>query len=306
MTFIEVLKNHDTERMKHIPKGDLHNHITRGGNKKYIEKWSDKTIPNCPKFNSLDEMNDWNQKHIKPLLQGREGYEKRIEASFVQAQMDGIKVLHMSVSLGEELYYDNSVESLVKNLNRLHQTYAHDIKFIPEIAGCTYMDDDEMDYRLDQFLDQSYFKSFDMFGDESKIPTYKKLYKKLRKKGLILKAHVGEFGTAELVREAVEALELDHVQHGIAASNSKAVMTYLRDNHIQLNICPSSNVLLNRAKDYKTHPIKKLYDNGIKVTINSDDMLIFDQSVSDEYFNLYHAGVFSPEELNDIRKNSLF
>jgi len=305
MTFIKALKNNDVQLMKEIPKGDLHNHITRGGNKKYIEKWSGKTIPKCPKFNSLDEMNEWNQKHIKPLLQGREGYEKRIEASFVQAQMDGVKVLHMSVSLGEELFYDNSVEALVKNLKRIHHTYAPDIKFVPEIAGCTFMKPDEMDYRLDSFLDQSYFESFDLFGDEYAVPTYKKVYKKLRRKGLILKAHVGEFGSAELVREAVEALELDHVQHGIAASTSIEVMTYLRDNHIQLNVCPTSNVLLNRAKDYNSHPIKALHDNGIKVTINSDDMLIFDQSVSDEYFNLYHAGVFSPEELNKIRKNSL-
>ena len=136
-----------------------------------------------------------------------------------------------------------------------------------------------MNDKLDQFLAHNYFKSIDMYG--------------------------GEFGTAELIREAVEELELDQVQHGITAVNSQSVMTWLCDNNIQLNICPTSNILLSRVDAYTVHPIKKLYDNGIKVTINTDDMLIFDQSVSQEFFNLYNAGLFNVTELNEIRENAL-
>ena len=95
------------------------------------------------------------------------------------------------------------------------------------------------------------------------------------------------------------------MQHGIAAANSKSVMKWLSDNKIQLNICPTSNVLLNRVKNYKVHPIRKLYDYGVKVTINTDDMLIFNQSVSEEFLNLYNAGVFNPAELDEIRQNGL-
>ena len=51
---------------------------------------------------------------------------------------------------------------------------------------------------------------------------------------MILKAHVGEFGTAELVREVVEELELDQVQHGIAAVNSQSVMRWLIQNFLKL------------------------------------------------------------------------
>ncbi|MGH4126043.1 MAG: hypothetical protein ACREV6_24315 [Clostridium sp.] len=164
---------------------------------------------------------------------------------------------------------------------------------------------DEMNEGLEQFLAQDYFKSIDMYGDEFTIPTFKQIFRKAKAKGLILKAHVGEFGTAELVREAVGELELDQVQHGIAAANSQSVMRCLCDNKIQLNVCPTSNILLSRVESYKVHPIKKLYDNGIKVTINTDDMLIFDQSVSQEFFNLYNAGVFNSTELNEIRENGL-
>ncbi len=122
---------------------------------------------------------------------------------------------------------------------------------------------------------------------------------------MLLKVHVGEFGTAEDVENAVDLLELDEVHHGIAAVNSKECMDYLRNNKIILNICPMSNIMLKRAKSYSTHPIRKLFDAGVAVTINTDDLTIFNATVSDEYMNLYKHGVFSFEELNHIRMNSL-
>ena len=120
-----------------------------------------------------------------------------------------------------------------------------------------------------------------------------------------LKAHVGEFEDAEEIRRTVEVLDLDEVQHGIAAGESTEVMQWLSENHIQLNVCPTSNVMLDAVSELAAHPIRILFDNGVPVTINTDDLMIFGQSVSEEYRNLYQAGVFSAEELNDIRHASL-
>lgn len=116
-----------------------------------------------------------------------------------------------------------------------------------------------------------------------------------------LKVHVGEWGTAEDVRRAVECLELDEVQHGIAAANDPSVVSFLADHKIRLNITPSSNYLLGRVKDLKTHPIAELYHSGVDVTINSDDVLIFDSDVSKEYLRLYQSGCLTAEELDNIR-----
>lgn len=107
------------------------------------------------------------------------------------------------------------------------------------------------------------------------------------------------------VMEAVEELELDEVHHGIAAANSDFVMSWLAKNNVQLNICPSSNVKLRVVESYSTHPIRKLYDSGIPVTINTDDMLVFNQSVSQEYLNLYNSGLMTAEELDCIRETGL-
>lgn len=65
--FIKALESNNLDAVRKIPKSDLHNHITRGGNKRYIEKWADIPIPKCQKFKGLGEMNRWISENIKPL-----------------------------------------------------------------------------------------------------------------------------------------------------------------------------------------------------------------------------------------------
>jgi adenosine deaminase len=96
-------------------------------------------------------------------------------------------------------------------------------------------------------------------------------------------------------------LELDEVQHRIAAAESKPLMRFLADSKILLNICPTSNLMLGRVESLTKHPIRKLFDAGVKVTVNTDDVLVFGQGVSEEFLNLYRAGVFNAAELNQIR-----
>ena len=100
-------------------------------------------------------------------------------------------------------------------------------------------------------------------------------------------------------------LGLDEVHHGIGAATSKDTMRFLADNHIQLNVCPSSNVMLRYAKDYEHHPIKTLVENCVEVTINTDDLLIFNSSIENEYLKLYKAGTLSVEQLEEIRLRGL-
>ena len=142
-----------------------------------------------------------------------------------------------------------------------------------------------------------------MCGGENVQPieAFLPLYKKAEKYHLTKKMHTGETGSAEDVRRAVEILGLSEVHHGINASTSKETMRFLADNHIQVNVCPSSNVMLGFAKDYAMHPIKTLVENGVKVTINTDDLLIFDSSIENEYLKLYQAGTLSAEQLDEIR-----
>jgi adenosine deaminase len=247
-------------------------------------------------------MDEWYQENIKKFCP----YIKRLEAAFVQAASDNITVL--AASFG----FDGTIggmepEAFIHTMKSFNRKFAPNTTLLPELAFDRSCNTDYELSALDEKLSYNWFKSIDINGNElaQPIKNFKQIYRKAKEYGLRLKAHVGEFGTADDVMEAVEELELDEVHHGIAAAKSKLVMNWLAKHKIQLNVCPTSNVMLRVVDSYSVHPIRKLYDNGIPVTINTDDMLVFNQSVSQEYLNLFISGLMNAEELDNIRETGL-
>ena len=151
------------------------------------------------------------------------------------------------------------------------------------------------------------FRSIDFYGTESiyNEELFLEYINLAREYDLKIKYHIGEFCSSELMFKIVTVLKPDEIQHGIQAYQSKELMNHLRDNNIVLHVCPSSNVALRAVKSFKAHPISILHRHGIKVTINTDDLLLFDSSVSEEYLKLYQMNVLSAKELNEIRLVSL-
>lgn len=82
-------------------------------------------------------------------------------------------------------------------------------------------------------------------------------------------------------------------------------MRALADAAVRLNICPTSNVKLGRVNTLRDHPIRTLFDAGVRVTINTDDPLIFGCALSGEFLALYQAGVMTAAELDAIRREGL-
>ncbi len=303
--FISALQTKDIESLRDCPKSDLHNHGFLGGNVEYVEKAYGIQIPRLvDKLNSMEEMHQWVGQHIQPIFSDdAEGRLKAISAAFIHAKSDGIQRLELGDDVWAKCLYEDSAEKMTEAIKSLHQEHAPDISFRPQLGISRHCPIHLIQQWLEPFLDLEYYETIDLSGDESAQPiqNFKPIYKMAKKAGLVLKAHVGEWGGADSVKEAVEVLELDEVQHGIAASESVSIMNWLADQNIQLNICPTSNVMLGRVDSLEHHPIRELFDHGIRVTLNTDDMLVFNQSVSDEFLNLYEVGLFTPEELNTIR-----
>ena len=301
------MNSYNLNLIRDLPKSDLHSHAGRGGNIKYIEKWAGvKIIPNNRPFESLSDMQSWFVNNVKCHCPGIEGYLKRIEAAFVQAADDNIRVLTLSYGI-DEINFLGGMVPFIKTMENFSTRFAPDTLFLPELALGREQDVDYVATRLDEMFSYGWFKSIDICNDEfaQPISNFKNIYRKAGAAGLKRRAHVGEFGSADDVMEAVEELELDEVHHGIAAAGSEHVMKFLSDNKIRLNICPTSNVMLKTAESYAAHPIRILYDHGIPVTINTDDLLIFNQSVSEEYINLYGSNLMTADELEDIRLTGL-
>ncbi len=307
--FIDALTKKDLTAIRRVPKADLHNHFTLGGNREYIREVTGISIPSYKGIlTSMQEMHDWNAKYLGSWFDNSKMRRLLIDAAFVQAKADGVKILEIGEDvwgLGE--YFNHHIEELIYAFRDANERIAPEVELRLQIGLSRHC---QVEYLMDclkYFWGRKEFYSIDLYADEMAQPieNFVPIYQLAKENGLRLKAHIGEWGTAEDIIQGIELLKLDEVQHGIAAVNSEKVMEYLADRHIRLNITPTSNLKLGRVKNMEEHPIQKLYRSGVNVTINSDDILIFDSDVSKEYLRLYENQVLTAEELDDIRVNGL-
>ena len=301
--FILALKNKSLPDIQNVPKSDLHSHSGRGGNISYIEKLLNvKTARLTEPLNSVQEMDVWFNENVKRHFPDKNGWIQRKAAAFAQAEADGIAVLAMSDGVSE-VYWLSGVDIFIAMMNGLHKYFAPETVYLPDLSLCG---PDDLN-KLDEIFNAKWFAGVDINNNANtmSMSEMKAMSRKAREYNLIVKAHVGEFGGADDVMRHAEELELDQIQHGVAAAESPQIMNWLAKHKIQLNVCPASNIMLKNAKNYETHQIRKLFDHGVPVTINTDDLLIFNAAVSQEYLNLYEAGRFTAEELNVIRETGL-
>ena len=256
----------------------------------------------------MNEMDAWSAEYIGNRFNSTEGRKLLIEATFAQAKNDGLTVLEIGEDvwgLGE--FFHNDIDELIYSFQEANDKIAPEIELRLQIGLSRHCPVDYLMDCLKHFWGHREFYSIDLYGDElaQPIENFIPIYEKAAENGLVLKAHVGEWGTAQDIITAVKALQLNEVQHGIAAVQDEDVIDFLVEKDIRLNITPSSNVLLGRVNDMAYHPIAQLYRKGVNVTINSDDVLIFDSDVSKEYLRLYQSGCMTSEELDDIRIKGL-
>ena len=309
MTFTEALYSQDLEAIRSFPKADLHNHFVLGGSREYIfHKTGHKIASITTPLKSMSEMDSWSSRYIGNRFNSPEGREFLIKATFEQAKSDGVTILEIGEDvwgLGE--FFDNDIEKLIFSFQEANAMIAPEIELRLQIGLSRHCPVDYLMNCLSSFWGHREFYSIDLYGDElaQPIENFIPIYEKAAENGLVLKAHVGEWGTAQDIVTSVELLHLNEVQHGIAAVQDEDVIDYLIENNIRLNVTPSSNVFLGRVPDMAHHPIAQLYRKGVDVTIGSDDVLIFDSDVSKEYLRLYQSGCLAKEELDDIRVNGL-
>ncbi len=107
--------------------------------------------------------------------------------------------------------------------------------------------------------------------------------KKAKDAGLKVTVHTGEDTPPSFVREVIELVRPDRIGHGIHAIEDMRVVELIKECNITLEVNPWSNYLTNSVRRIEDHPLKKLFDLGVKVTINSDDPEVLETNVNNEY-----------------------
>ncbi|MGZ9409002.1 MAG: adenosine deaminase family protein, partial [Methylocystis sp.] len=125
-----------------------------------------------------------------------------------------------------------------------------------------------------------------------------------RSLGLRAVAHAGEEGPAAYVSEALDRLKVERVDHGVHAIDDAALVQRLARERVPLTVCPLSNIRLCVYPDMRAHPIQRLFEAGVVVTVNSDDPAYFGGYVNENYRAIQQAFALGSAELTQLAKNS--
>ncbi len=112
---------------------------------------------------------------------------------------------------------------------------------------------------------------------------FERFYSECRSRGFKVTAHAGEEGPSAYVRESVELLKVDRIDHGNSCMDDPTLVLDLAATRIPLTLCPFSNLALGVVKSIKDHPVKAMLDAGLCATINSDDPSFFGAYINENF-----------------------
>lgn len=148
---------------------------------------------------------------------------------------------------------------------------------------------------------------FNMAGEErmGRVADYAAAFDIARDGGLGLTIHAGEVCGAFSVADALDLVRPARIGHGVRAIEDPALIERLVRDGVVLEVCPGSNVALNVFPDFKSHPLPRLIEAGVRVCINSDDPPFFHTSLAREYDLAASVMGLSESQINTMTRTAL-
>ena len=208
-----------------------------------------------------------------PLLHTKKGLSKE---EVVEAVLEGLK--------------DNDLKvNLILCMMR-HFSFEDNLKTI-ELAS--------------KYLDKGVI-AVDLAGAEAKYPTanFERLFQIAKDKNIPFTIHAGEADGKDSILSAI-SFKTKRIGHGVRCIEDNEVLNLIKENNITLEVCPTSNIQTNIFENYYDHPIKKLYDMHILVTVNVDNMTVSNINLTQEYEKLVQNFNFTLKDLKKMNINAI-
>jgi adenosine deaminase len=144
----------------------------------------------------------------------------------------------------------------------------------------------------------------DLAGMEPNNPAYpfRHVFKKAREAGLGITIHAGEWEGPHSIWDAISSIQVDRIGHGIRVLEDYSLVNVLLERNIMLEVCPTSNVASGVSPNYFMHPLPRLIANGVRTTINTDDPLVCNITLSEEM----HCSVTQmPLTMDDLKRQTM-
>lgn len=255
-------------------------------------------------------LNDYLEKFDLPckLLQTCERLEKTSYHLFLKLSKMNVKYAEVRFApnkhLAKKLTLDDVVISVINGMNKANvETGIMGGIILSMMRG----DSKEDNIRVIN-LAQKYLKkgvvAIDLAGAEAIYPTtdYVDLFRYAKIKGIPFTIHAGEAAGVESIKAALDA-GAQRIGHGIRAIDDEAIQKIIIDKQVLLEVCMTSNYQTEAVKG--KHPIEKLYNNGIKISINTDNDTVSNIDINKEYTKILNETDLTMDDLGKCNKESI-
>lgn len=133
---------------------------------------------------------------------------------------------------------------------------------------------------------------------------FERVFAKARAAGLLCVAHAGEEGPPDYVREALDLLKVDRIDHGNRAMEDPDLVARLAQEAMTLTVCPLSNLRLCVVEDLARHPLPAMLDRGLRATVNSDDPAYFGGYMNENFLALHRAVGLNRDQIATLGRNA--
>lgn len=147
----------------------------------------------------------------------------------------------------------------------------------------------------------------DLAGNEHDFPPEEstEVFNLAKALGYHITIHAGETGKEENILKSINITHAERIGHGMYAYKNPEIYKVLKEKNITLEMCPTSNLNTSAVESLEEHPIRKYFNEGIKVTVNTDNMTVSKITLEEEIFNLIKHLSFSYEEIVKLMRNGI-
>lgn len=292
-----------------LPKTETHLHVEGALPYELLRAWRPETYPENPYFHARDfrypsfpKFDEILLGHALPWFVSAERYHEAAKAIFAKHVAQNVRYVETSFHLPVTGFIGVPGPEIIAAI-RAAVPAGLEVRIFAGMARTDYAG--PMQAVIDDLGNWDGLAGVDLHGLESlpNEPWTAKVWARLRGEGKVTKAHAGEFGGADRVREAIEQLGATRIQHGVRAVEDPSVVALAAERGVTFDVCPLSNVKLRVVPSLAEHPLRVLTAAGVRCTISTDDPLVFGNRLNDEYAALADEAGYTRTELARLAVN---
>ncbi|MCE3028388.1 adenosine deaminase [Salinicola sp. DM10] len=221
-------------------------------------------------------------------------------------------VVHVELSFDPQAHLNRGVELAVpfEGLNRARRQAEREWGMTSALIMSFLRDRDAAEAMAVLEKAAPYYETIDAVGlDSAEVgnpPTkFSAVFERAKALGIPRVAHAGEEGPAAYISEALDVLDVCRIDHGVACLQDAALVERLRQMQMPLTVCPLSNVRLKVVAEMSDHPLPQMLEQGLKVTLNSDDPAYFGGGVLENYLACAEAFAWDRATFKQLAGNAI-